>query len=67
MTEPVLVRYLRDHIADHGYAPSVREMCVAFGVKSPSTMQARLRTLFDEGWIERKGPRAIEIRRRDDS
>lgn len=59
--DPALLIYLRNHIEDNGYAPSVREMAAYLG-KSLDTTQKRLRALSDAGLIERVGPRAIRIK-----
>ena len=56
-----ILDYLKDYITRNGYAPSVRELGAAFGWTSPSTAQARLRQLVNEGSIVRVGPRAIRI------
>lgn len=53
--------YLAEHIAEKGYAPSIREMCERFGLSAPSAMQRRLERLEQHGWIERVGARAIRI------
>ena len=52
---------LSDHIADYGYAPTVRELGVLLGLSSPDTVQKRLDVLEKAGLIERVGPRAIRI------
>lgn len=53
--------YMVAHVAEHGYAPTVREMCDHFGVTSTSTIHDRLGRLMRHGLIERVGPRAIRI------
>ena len=52
---------LSDHIAAHGYAPTVRELGQLLGLSSPDTVQKRLDVLERAGLIERVGPRAIRI------
>lgn len=63
MTERVY-QYLQEAIARQGYAPSVREICEAVGLKSPSTAHFHLKRLQEQGLIEKgdcKG-RAIVLR-----
>lgn len=46
-----------------GYAPTVREMCDAVGIKSPGTMNYRLQRLRDKGlvtYIDRV-PRTLRV------
>ncbi len=56
-----------DHIKkvqqEKGYPPSVREICLAVGLKSPSTVHSHLNKLEEKGLIRRDPtkPRAIEI------
>ena len=46
-----------DHIAEtirtQGYPPSVREICDAVGLKSPSTVHFHLKHLEEAGYIEK--------------
>lgn len=48
---------------DHGYPPSVREICEAVNLKSTSSVHSHLETLEKNGYIRRDPtkPRAIEI------
>ena len=65
MTERVY-EYLQKAIRDQGYAPSVREICEAVGLKSPSTAHFHLKRLQEQGLIDKgdcKG-RAIVLRER---
>lgn len=60
--------YLADFIREQGYAPSVREIGEAVGLKSPSTVHFHLKHLEEAGYIEKgagKG-RAISLTRRDE-
>ncbi len=45
--------YLREVIPRQGYAPSVREICEAVGLKSPSTVHFHLKRLQERGLIEK--------------
>ena len=45
--------YLQTVIPEQGYAPSVREICQAVGLKSPSTVHFHLKRLQERGLIEK--------------
>lgn len=49
--------------AERGYPPSVREICLAVGLKSTSTVHSHLSSLEAKGFIKRdpSKPRAIEV------
>ena len=58
-----VLNFLKAHIKDRGYPPSVREICKNLDIKSTSTVFAILNTLEKNKYI-RKDPsktRAIEI------
>lgn len=52
MTEQIY-EYLQRVIPEQGYAPSVREICEAVGLKSPSTVHFHLKRLQEQGLIEK--------------
>ncbi len=52
MTERIY-EYLQEVIPRQGYAPSVREICQAVGLKSPSTVHFHLKRLQEQGLIEK--------------
>ena len=52
MTERIY-EYLQTVIPQQGYAPSVREICEAVGLKSPSTVHFHLKRLQEQGLIEK--------------
>lgn len=52
MTEQIY-EYLKAVIPQQGYAPSVREICEAVGLKSPSTVHFHLKRLQEQGLIEK--------------
>ena len=57
--------YIAESIAEHGYAPSVREIGEALGLKSPSTVHFHIKHLQELGLIEKsagKG-RAITLKK----
>lgn len=57
-----ILSYLRECVKD-GIPPSVREICVATGIKSTSTVHNHLKVLEKEGYISRESGlnRAIHI------
>ena len=59
----LMLEFIRKHILDCGYAPSVREICTAADIPSTSTAHARLRQLEDAGFLRRdpSKPRAMVI------
>lgn len=58
-----IYEYICSYSAEHGYPPSVREIGVAVGLASPSTVHMHLQVLQEQGLIKRdsKKPRAIEV------
>lgn len=48
-----IYEYLQRVIPEQGYAPSVREICEAVGLKSPSTVHFHLKRLQEQGRIEK--------------
>lgn len=53
--------FIKNHIAQSGYSPSVREIADELGLLSSSTAQGILNQLFKKGYLKRIGTRAIEI------
>ncbi len=58
-----VLEYLVNEIRGKGYAPSIREIGVALGLRSPSTVHQHLTALEQKGCIRRHGERmrALEI------
>jgi repressor LexA len=57
-----ILNYLKDHILEKGYAPSIREVCKEFGFASPRAGQKHLDALEEQGLIQReRGSRALRI------
>ena len=58
-----ILEFIKEQIALKGYPPSVREMCIAFGLKSTSTVHSHMNKLEKLGYIRRDPtkPRAIEV------
>ena len=44
-----ILDFIRREIDDKGYPPSVREICLAVGLKSTTTVHAHLNRLEEEG------------------
>jgi len=58
-----VLQYIRKEIEIKGYPPSVREICEAVNLRSPSTVHGHLDRLEKKGLIRRDPtkPRAIEV------
>ena len=60
-----IYKYIKAYIAEHGYAPSYREIGTAVGLKSTSSVYAHMQDLFAEGILrteaEEGTPRAFRI------
>jgi len=52
-TQKKVLEYIKTVIGERGYAPSVREIGEAVGLRSTSTVQYNLNALEDAGYIER--------------
>ena len=48
-----IYQFLLSYLAEHGYAPSIRDICDAVGLKSPSTVHFHLKNLAELGYIEK--------------
>ncbi|MCR5826059.1 MAG: transcriptional repressor LexA [Oscillospiraceae bacterium] len=48
-----IYQFILSYIAEHGYAPSVRDICDAVSLKSPSTVHFHLKNLAELGYIEK--------------
>lgn len=54
--------HLSEFIEGKGFAPSIRELCQSFKVKSTRGMHRHLKTLEEKGWIKRSSnARSIEL------
>ena len=58
-----ILNFIKKHIAEEGYPPSIREMCRALDIKSTSTTHAILNILEEKGYIKKTSlkTRAIEV------
>jgi repressor LexA len=59
-----ILDFIAGQVRERGYPPSVREIGVAVGLASTSTVQAHLNTLQKQGYLLRDPtkPRALEVR-----
>jgi repressor LexA len=55
------VEWLRTFHAEHGFSPSMRELCVGIGWKSTRSAEDMLETLERKGAIKRERGRARAI------
>jgi repressor LexA len=46
-----ILAWLAKYIADHGYSPTIRELCLAFGFASTQGAMCHLEPLRKKGWI----------------
>ncbi len=58
-----ILEFIKREVNNKGYPPSVREICLAVGLKSTSTVHGHLTRLEKKGYIRRDStkPRAIEL------
>lgn len=61
--QQMIFDFIKDQVEQKGYPPSVREIAVAVGLASSSTVHGHLERLENKGYIRRDPtkPRAIEI------
>ena len=59
------LEYLRNFIADRGYAPTLKDIAKYIGVRSPSTAHFHLTRLEDKGFIKRGEDGSIELVERE--
>lgn len=50
-----VLQFIKDFTWEHGYPPSVREICTGVGLRSPSSVHAHLKALENAGYLEREG------------
>jgi repressor LexA len=58
-----VLEFIRESVRNDGYPPTVREICGALGLSSPSTVHAHLANLERLGYIKRdpSKPRALDL------
>ncbi len=59
-----ILDYVTASTRENGYPPTVREICEAVGLRSPSTVHSHLKILQENGYLERdtRKTRAISIK-----
>ena len=57
-----ILEYLKTAILEKGYPPSIREICMAVGLKSTSSVHAYLEALENKGYIEKDSHNSRSIR-----
>ena len=64
-----MLAYIRSYAAEHGYGPSVRELCRALDLKSTATVHYHLRALAEEGAVvmEAGKKRSISLPRQEEA
>lgn len=50
--QQVILKLVREFLAEHGYPPTVRELCRLAGLKSPDTVQFHLDNLRSKGFLD---------------
>jgi len=55
------LEFLRTYISDKGYAPTLKDIAVHIGVRSPSTAHFHLERLVDKGFIARGDDGSLEL------
>ena len=48
-----ILNYIKKYIANNGYSPSIREICLGNNVSSPSTIHTHINTLVKKGYIKK--------------
>ena len=58
-----VLNYIHKQDEDHGYPPTVREICSAVGLSSTSTVHGHISRLIEQGFLQKdpSKPRALEI------
>jgi repressor LexA len=58
-----VLEFIRESVRANGYPPTVREICAALDLSSPSTVHAHLANLERQGFIKRDPtkPRALDV------
>ena len=57
-----ILDFIYEQIKDHGFPPTVREICAAVNLSSPATVHARLNKLEASGIIERDATKNRSMR-----
>lgn len=67
--QAAILDFIKDKIANDGYPPSIREICEAVNLSSPSTAHAHIHALAQKGYLKLNPnkKRAMEVLESDDS
>lgn len=57
-----ILDYIIEHSKDKGYPPTVREICLAVGLKSPSTVHGYINRLKKRGLLEKENSKTRALR-----
>ena len=60
--EKSILRFIEKQMAQVGYAPSVREICKAVGLKSTATVHGYLAKLEQKGYIKKEEQKGRTLR-----
>ena len=50
--QEIVLDIIKGYIQEHGYSPTIRELCEIVGVNSPATMHYHLKRLKKKGYID---------------
>lgn len=50
--QEIVLDIIKGYIQEHGYSPTIRELCEIVGVNSPATMHYHLKRLKAKGYID---------------
>ena len=64
-TDENILMAIDSYTNEHGFSPSVRDLCRILGISSPGAMKYRLKKLRDGGMLDYKDkmPRTIRLTR----
>lgn len=48
-----VLNYIHKQVEDHGYPPTVREICSAVGLSSTSTVHGHISRLIEQGFLQK--------------
>lgn len=60
--EQEILDFINEQVRDKGYPPSIREICAAVGLNSPSTVHTYLKKLEEKGQLVKDGSKTRAIR-----
>ena len=60
--EKSVYKFIKSNIQNQGYAPSVRDICAALGIKSTSTVHQYIKRLEDKGLIHKEDGKSRALR-----